>query len=102
MEKDSVAAKAAMGDNSKVPHGTTVLESEIIIMSARCCVFFGLPEHEVVSEALAYSGVAFTVNGCSHIIEAVRQDAMMLPDGIARKGKRWGVCGKTKPNWRLH
>jgi len=36
-------------------------------------------------EASGHSGIAFTMDFCSPIIEGVRQDAMMLLDGVLPK-----------------
>ncbi len=42
---------------------------------------------KVISEALGHSGVAFTIDVYSHMIEGMQQDAMFLLDGVLPKAK---------------
>jgi integrase len=48
---------------------------------------------KVISEALGHSSVAFTMDVYPHIIEGMRQDAIMLLDGVLPKAKN-GVSWK--------
>jgi integrase len=48
---------------------------------------------KVISDASVHSSVAFTMDAYSHIIEGMRQDAMLLLDGVlpkAKNGVSWG------------
>jgi len=42
---------------------------------------------KVISEALGYSSVAFTMDVYSHIIEGMQSDAMALLDEVLPEGK---------------
>jgi len=42
---------------------------------------------KVISEALGHSSIAFTIDVYSHIIESMRQDAMILLYGVLPKAK---------------
>jgi integrase len=48
---------------------------------------------KVISKALGYSSVAFTMDVYSHILEGMQEDAMMLLDGVLPKAKN-GVSAK--------
>ena len=50
-------------------------------------MLFRRAKSKVVSEALGHSGVAFTTDVYSHMIEGMQQDAMLLLAGVLPKAK---------------
>ena len=50
-----------------------------------------------ISEALGHSSVGFTLDGYSHIIEGMQEDAMALLDEVLPVGKN-GVFQKNNAN----
>jgi len=51
---------------------------------------------KVISEALGYSSVTFTMDTHSHIIEGMQSDAMALLDGVLPPSEN-GISGKITP-----
>ena len=52
---------------------------------------------KVISGALGYASVAFTMDVYSHIIESMQEDAMALPDEVLPAGRNW-VTNKINAN----
>ena len=60
-------------------------DSSIVLKSSRCLCNGN--KMFSISEALGHSSVGFTLDGYSHIIEGMQEDAMALLDEVFPAGK---------------